>query len=408
MEESVSMSIHQDTATNTKMFVAGAVGMIPPFATGCCLVFAVVALPFYKDPNNTPLDLHLDVDQASWYMSVLLVASLVGTLLSGIISDWIGRKKTLMLSNWLMAIGWIGTYFASNFPTLVGSRMLMGVSCGCNLSTNLSLLSEISIIRYRGSLGTLNTMFTNLGMMFVFVYNYSVPREYLLPLCALPSMIFLVASFFLAESPMWLVRQKKYSEAEATLYYLRGKDYNIAVEVKELSSVCHQSDQESLRDQIAYLKSPAVIKPTLLMGLLMILQPLSVILATFGYGCGVGPVLYALLGEIFPPRAKGIASSLALACRDLSGFALLKFVPTIIEAVGKPLLFVGHGLIAIIACGVVLVFLPETKGLSLTELMRIFEKEKQIFAELESGNTSFSDCHYNSPDVSTRRNHGMV
>lgn len=44
-------------------------------------------------------------------------------------------------------------------------------------------------------------------------------------------------------------------------------------------------------------------------------QPLSVVLCSFAYGMGVGPVLFTMLGEIFPPRVKGFCASISLAIR---------------------------------------------------------------------------------------------
>ena len=43
--------------------------------------------------------------------------------------------------------------------------------------------------------------------------------------------------------------------------------------------------------------------------------PLSVICISLGYGLGVGPVLFALLGEILPLKIKSIATSFIIATR---------------------------------------------------------------------------------------------
>lgn len=448
------------------------IGMIPPFATGCCMIYSTVSLPHYQNPELQLLDTHLDLDQSSWYMSILLMASLVGTLAGGCLSDLIGRKKTLIISVCIMIVGWIGTYFAGSFFTLILSRVVLGFSCGLILSTNLSLLTEISIIRLRGTFGTLNTMLINLGMMFGLIYGAVLPQNLLLPLSAAPCLLFLALAYFVPESPLWLVKKRRFSEADDVLQYLRGPTYNYAVEIKELSNVSQQREDETFQEKVTFLKSPAVIKPNILMAVLMILQttcgadtlcyyaldifretktplneyvlaillqggftlgyivsssimnrvgrrihytlsaglvalsmftlafsliirenaseivqeylgivpPVAVIVGALGYGCGVGPVVYALIGEIFPPRVKGICVSLCLSCRDLTAFLLLKSVPALTAFLTVPILFAIHGVIAGLSCVVVLLFLPETKGLSLTELLRIFDKENEIFA----------------------------
>ena len=59
--------------------------------------YATIALP----------DLKLDEDQASWFASIDLFLVMIFSPIGGLISGWIGRKKTLMLSSPLATIGWV-------------------------------------------------------------------------------------------------------------------------------------------------------------------------------------------------------------------------------------------------------------------------------------------------------------
>ena len=52
---------------------------------------------------------------------------------------------------------------------------------------------------------------------------------------------------------------------------------------------------------------------------MMIAPPLSLVLATFFYGLGVGPVCFTLLGELFPIRAKAFCSGTVIAMRQDNG-----------------------------------------------------------------------------------------
>ena len=45
--------------------------------------------------------------------------------------------------------------------------------------------------------------------------------------------------------------------------------------------------------------------------------PIFVILAGFGYGIGVGPVPFALMGEVLPAKVKAFACAILLAFRYL-------------------------------------------------------------------------------------------
>ena len=50
------------------------------------------------------------------------------------------------------------------------------------------------------------------------------------------------------------------------------------------------------------------------------LLPISVICATLGYGLGVGPVLFALLGEILPLKIKSMATAIIVSLRYVSTY----------------------------------------------------------------------------------------
>jgi len=45
------------------------------------------------------------------------------------------------------------------------------------------------------------------------------------------------------------------------------------------------------------------------------LLPVCVICTGLAYGLGLGPVLFALLGEVLPPKIKGLACALVLTTR---------------------------------------------------------------------------------------------
>jgi hypothetical protein len=49
--------------------------------------------------------------------------------------------------------------------------------------------------------------------------------------------------------------------------------------------------------------------------ILSTLSPASVTTSALGYGLGFGPILYSLIGEIMPPRVKGMCCSICLAFR---------------------------------------------------------------------------------------------
>ena len=85
------------------------------------------------------------------------------------------------------------------------------------------------------------------------------------------------------------------------------------------------------------------------------------------------------------------------SCRDCSGFVNLKIFPSLSSAIGLSFTFILHGLICLTACLVVFLFLPETKGLTLSEINNLSQKEKMKSRNNSKTTTSSnSTCSSNS------------
>ena len=53
----------------------------------------------------------------------------------------------------------------------------------------------------------------------------------------IPTTVFLISSFFLPESPLWLMKKGKTNEAQAAMLKLRGPRYDMQEEINELGLV---------------------------------------------------------------------------------------------------------------------------------------------------------------------------
>ena len=104
--------------------------------------------------------------------------------------------------------------------------------------------------------------------------------------------------------------------------------------------------------------------------------PVCVVLCGLFYGLGVGPVPFALLGEVLPQRIKAVASSLILTARESSIFTNLKFFPAFTNAFGTYAAFWLYSGVLILGILIAFFFVPETRGKTLTELSELFEKKR--------------------------------
>merc|ERR1719422_548262 len=98
----------------------------------------------------------------------------------------------------------------------------------------------------------------------------------------------------------------------------------------------------------------------------------SVVVYTFSYGAGFGPAIYTWTSELFPSKLKGVGSSIALASRNIVVFIVLLFYPRMIEQLGLSKVFWVHAAIMFIGNIFVFFVMPETRGLTMTQLNEIF------------------------------------
>lgn len=123
-------------------------------------------------------------------------------------------------------------------------------------------------------------------------------------------------------------------------------------------------------------------------------------LAVFGLGLyilffspGMGPVPWTVNSEIYPEEFRGICGGMAATVNWICSVIMSESFLSIADAVGLGGSFVILGVIAVIALIFVIVFVPETKGLTFEEVAVIWKerawgKNQNTQNLLEQGNQS--------------------
>merc|ERR1712212_351803 len=162
---------------------------------------------------------------------------MVGTFITGYLAERIGRKRSLILCSLCQTVGCIFIFLSNSYTSLLLSVSLTGLTTGMALLPSYAILSEISLIRLRSSLGSINTLNANGGYLYGMLAAILVPIEYLSLATILPSALFLALCYLMPESPVWLMRKGREGEARKVLEWLRGEGYNVEPEMKELEVV---------------------------------------------------------------------------------------------------------------------------------------------------------------------------
>ena len=138
--------------------------MLPVMSHGCLNAYLTVALPKFQQSNSTGFV--LDFLQVSWiggfrnkkkiessFNIVFFPVSLnqpswvFGLTLAGLISEWLGRKKSLLVCSLLQILITIAVPFCSSFISLLVVLTILGLLNSMILNPSFAFLSEISLIR---------------------------------------------------------------------------------------------------------------------------------------------------------------------------------------------------------------------------------------------------------------------
>lgn len=171
-----------------------------------------------------------DADAISNYLSIIYIGYAIGAALSFFANDSIGRRWAYRAYILLFIIGQIICIFAPNMGTLYGARIITGMGIGSLSVIGPMSIAEISPKEIRGLLTSWYTVCqgialttANFCVLGIIKHIPNSKVQYQIPSAAVSGFMFLciLASFFITESPRWLLMVGRREEAVATMAKLR-------------------------------------------------------------------------------------------------------------------------------------------------------------------------------------------
>ncbi|CAA0823287.1 Monosaccharide-sensing protein 3 [Striga hermonthica] len=164
-------------------------------------------------------------------VAMSLIGATVITTFSGPVSDLVGRRPMLIISSVMYFTSGLVMLWAPNVYVLLLARLLDGFGVGLAVTLVPVYISETAPPEIRGLLNTFPQFTGCVGMFFSYcmVFGMSLMDSpswrVMLGVLSIPSVVyFVLALFFLPESPRWLVSKGKMKEAKRVLQRIRGRD----------------------------------------------------------------------------------------------------------------------------------------------------------------------------------------
>ena len=295
-------------------------------------------------------EFNLNDTQIGWVVSSPSFAAMIAMLISGKLSDKIGRKKILIFVAFLYAFSAIASANSYSYETLYISRMIGGLAFGAALILAPTYIAEISSSENRGKLVSIQQLNIVLGFFAAFLSNYYFNEinssseffndenvwRWMLGAEFFPAIIYFILMFFVPISPRWLFNNNKPELAKEVLISIHGSK-NAEIETKAILNNI-ESNIVNVKTKYSDLFKPAlryIIGVGLLLG---ILQQVTGINAIYFYAT-----------SIF--KQTGIGTDAAFSSGVLLSFTTVIFTLIAIYLVDRmgrrPLLLIGMTGIAI-------------------------------------------------------------
>ncbi|VFR03085.1 unnamed protein product [Cuscuta campestris] len=171
-------------------------------------------------------------------VSTAVAGAIIGAAIGGWLNDKIGRRTTLLSADLLFFIGAAMMASAPNPTVLIGGRVFVGLGVGMASMTSPLYISEVSPAKVRGALVSTNSFFITGGQFLSYLINLAFTKaagtwRWMLGVACLPALIQFTLMLLLPESPRWLYRKGRESEAEAILRKLYSTE-ELEMEIQEL------------------------------------------------------------------------------------------------------------------------------------------------------------------------------
>ena len=174
--------------------------------------------------------------QVGWLVSSPSVAAMFAMLIAGTISDYIGRKKVLIIAALLYSVSALFSAIAPTYEILIVARMIGGIGFGAALVLAPMYIAEIAPPEKRGVLVSIQQLnivfgfsvsyFSNYGMLNAVgeVFTELTVWRWMLGIEFFPAIFYFIAMFFVPRSPRWLLSTGREEEAEKVLLKVFGEE----------------------------------------------------------------------------------------------------------------------------------------------------------------------------------------
>lgn len=235
-----------------------------------------------------------------WYVGCALVGSIIGVAFAGMLSDFLGRKKTMLIASVLFSVSAIGCCVCAGFNDLVIYRIIGGLGIGIVSIVSPIYISEISPAKIRGTMVSLYQLAVTMGLLLAYLINFVILKNSdanqfsgffkwvftdelwrgMLGSESVVTILFFIIIFFIPESPRWLMVKRQDDKAMKIFRRLKTDEQG----AQEEYSLTKSSIDTEIRSEWSALKEKGIVKAVLIGSAIAILGQFMGVNAVLYYG----------------------------------------------------------------------------------------------------------------------------
>lgn len=276
----------------------GLIGAIVAVATIGGLLFGYDSGAVNGTQPGLQAAFQLDEAGLGFTVGSLLIGCFIGAFFAGTLADAIGRRNVMRLAAFIFLVGALAQGFAHLHGVFVVARIAGGIAVGAASVLSPAYISEVAPANIRGRMTTVQQIMIISGLTAAFVVNYYLAAaagastqpfwggleawRWMYLMQSIPAAVFLIALFFIPESPRYLVAKGRIEEATKVLADLFGPN-TARTKLEEIRASFSADHRPSFRDLID--PRTGGIRPILWAGLVIaVFQQLVGINVIFYYG----------------------------------------------------------------------------------------------------------------------------
>ncbi|XP_063985454.1 facilitated trehalose transporter Tret1-like [Diachasmimorpha longicaudata] len=301
------------------------------------------ALPYLTGPEMAN---PITKGQGAWIVSCYTIGGIVGSLLTPLVLDRIGRKYSLLTFALPQVAGWGLIIAAQKLMVLYVARFIAGIGHGGIFNLITIYLGEIADKNIRGALGTFLKVSANIGTLFVTAVGAYLPYWQLNLVSISVPLIFMITFAFMPETPYFYLIKGRIPDAEKSLMTLRRlkNPESVREDIKIMKEAVEEGERSKKNLFIELVRTRGNRRGLLILLGLKATQQFSGHMALVAYT----QEIFSHSGSSLPPEQAVVVLGV---CQLIAGF----LAAGLVDRLGRRFLMLVSGLsaaVALVAVGV--------------------------------------------------------